>query len=123
MKTMTVYDPAMCCSTGVCGPSVDPALARFGGDLDWLAGKGVSVTRYNLAQEPGAFAAAPAVSKALEEKGTECLPIVVVDGAVVSEGKYPSRGQLARWTGTAMELPVQSAPSSCCDPKDGGSCC
>jgi hypothetical protein len=34
--TLCVFDPAMCCSTGVCGPSVDPELARFAADLDWL---------------------------------------------------------------------------------------
>ncbi len=28
-----VYDPAMCCSTGVCGPEVDPVLVRFATDL------------------------------------------------------------------------------------------
>ena len=27
MKTVTVYDPALCCSTGVCGVEVDPALS------------------------------------------------------------------------------------------------
>ena len=27
--TIRVFDPAMCCSTGVCGPSVEPDLARF----------------------------------------------------------------------------------------------
>ena len=52
-----VFDPAMCCSTGVCGPSVPPALARFAGDLEWLARKGVDVTRYNLTHEPQAFLA------------------------------------------------------------------
>ena len=52
-----VFDPAMCCSTGVCGPSVPPALARFAGDLEWLARHGVDVTRYGLTHEPQAFVA------------------------------------------------------------------
>ncbi|MEX2621006.1 MAG: arsenic metallochaperone ArsD family protein, partial [Egibacteraceae bacterium] len=56
MVTVEVFDPAMCCSTGVCGPSVDPALARFASDLDWLGEQGAQVRRYNLGQEPGAFA-------------------------------------------------------------------
>jgi hypothetical protein len=43
-----IFDPAMCCSTGVCGPSVDPELVRFAADLDWLARQGVEVERYNL---------------------------------------------------------------------------
>lgn len=53
---LEVFDPAVYCSTGVCGPSVDPDLARFAGDLQWLSSDGVHVTRYNLATEPQAFA-------------------------------------------------------------------
>ena len=52
---LEVFDPAMCCSTGVCGPSPNPALAPFAADLDWVAAQGVGVRRYNLGQEPGAF--------------------------------------------------------------------
>jgi arsenite methyltransferase len=40
-----VYDPAMCCSTGVCGPDVDPALVRFAADVKWLQERGVPVER------------------------------------------------------------------------------
>ena len=28
MKKIEIFDPAMCCSTGVCGPSVNPELIR-----------------------------------------------------------------------------------------------
>lgn len=56
MTTIEVFDPPMCCSTGVCGPSVDPALATFASDLDWIATQGAEVTRHNLSQEPKAFA-------------------------------------------------------------------
>ena len=30
------FDPAMCCSTGVCGVDVDPVLAQFAADLKWV---------------------------------------------------------------------------------------
>ena len=49
-----VYDPPMCCPTGVCGTDADDVLARFAADLDWLARQGVQVRRYNLSQEPQA---------------------------------------------------------------------
>lgn len=94
MPSLQVFDPAMCCSTGVCGPTVDPVLPRFAGDLEFLVSQGVQVTRHNLVQEPGAFTAIEAVKQVLNEKGTECLPILVVDGKVVSEGRYPERGEL-----------------------------
>ena len=57
MKKLEVYDPAMCCSTGVCGPEVDPVLVTFAADLKWVAEQGVIVQRFNLGQEPQAFAA------------------------------------------------------------------
>lgn len=58
-KTLSIYDPAMCCSTGVCGVEVDPRLPRFAADLAWLQGLGVRVERFNLAQDPRAFALSP----------------------------------------------------------------
>ncbi len=100
---LTVYDPPMCCTTGVCGPAVDPALVRFAADLEWLAGKGIEVQRFNLAQQPGAFAENPAIRQALAENGNDGLPLIVVDGAIVHRGGYPKRDQLAGWTGVDTE--------------------
>jgi AhpD family alkylhydroperoxidase len=95
-----VYDPAMCCSTGVCGPSVDPQLVRFSADLEWLRSQGVTVERFNLAQQPGAFAQDAAAKAALMMGGDEVnLPLVKVDGKVKSSGVYPSRAELAEWAG------------------------
>jgi len=99
MTTVHVFDPAMCCSTGVCGPSVDPQLARFSADLEWLARQGVAVERFNLAQQPGAFVADDTVKAALESKGEAGLPLGKVNGEVKSSGDYPSREQLAAWAG------------------------
>ncbi len=99
MTTVQVFDPAMCCSTGVCGPSVDPQLTRFAADLDWLKAQGVSVERFNLAQQPAAFAQDAAVRAALETKGDAGLPLVKVNGRTQCSGAYPSRAELARWAG------------------------
>ena len=97
--TVEVFDPSMCCSTGVCGPSVDPLLPRFAADLDWLADHGIQISRHNLAQEPAAFAAAPVVQAALAAHGTDCLPLILVDGRIVSQGTYPTRAELGHWAG------------------------
>lgn len=96
MGKLQVFDPAMCCSTGVCGPSVDPALPRFAADLEWLKSKGLEVERYNLAQEVAAFTSNPIVKQALNSKGSKCLPLLLLDGAIVSEGGYPAREELAK---------------------------
>jgi hypothetical protein len=122
MKTLEVFDPAMCCSTGVCGVEVDPVLAQFSADLKWVEEKGIKVARHNLGQEPAAFAANPAVVKEMEA-GMDRLPVIVVDGHIVSTGMYPSRQQLMQKLGmTPMntEIPPVKA-GSCCSPKSG--CC
>ncbi len=103
MSKLQVYDPAMCCSTGVCGPSVDPVLPRFSADLEWLKSKGVDVERFNLAQDLAAFSGNSTVKQALNSQGTKCLPMILVDGRVVSQSDYPTREQLARFTGVAFE--------------------
>jgi len=117
MKSVQVYDKPMCCSTGICGPEVDPVLPQFAADLDWLKGQGHSVERYNLAQQPQAFIANRTIQQLLASEGTECLPVVVVDGQVVSRAVYPTRAELASWVGgslTAQSLPVTIPSGGCC---------
>lgn len=122
MKKLEIFDPAMCCSTGVCGVEVDPVLAQFAADLKWLEEHGVSVSRHNLGQEPQAFAANPAVVAAMNQS-IDTLPIVAIDGHIVSTGTYPSRQQLAQ----KLEIKLTTAEKphvvagKCCDPKSG--CC
>jgi hypothetical protein len=116
MKKLEVFDPPMCCSSGVCGPKVDPVLPRFAGDLEWLKKQGVAVTRCNLAQQPLAFAENAAVREALEKEDLACLPLILVDGQIVSRGAYPAREALAAWAGVRAEAESAKAPqaSSCC---------
>ena len=101
MKKLEVFDPAMCCSTGVCGVDVDPVLAQFAADLQWVEAHGIAVERHNLGQAPQAFAANSAVLKEMEA-GMDRLPILVVDGHIVATGMYPSRVQLAQKLGIAL---------------------
>lgn len=116
-----IFDPALCCATGVCGPAVDPELSRFFADVDWLIRCGASVQRFNLAKDPGLFAQNEAVRSALEEVGEEALPLVMVDGQVVCSGEYPSRAQLAKWAGVSERNgKPKVAKGSCCGPEG---CC
>ncbi len=115
MPTIEVFDPPLCCASGVCGPSVDPALLRFAGALAWLRRQGVTIVRRNLAQEPDAFAANAAVRGALETTGESALPLTLVDGRVIATGAYPSKADLAAATG----VPLRTLPIA---PEGGGSC-
>jgi Arsenical resistance operon protein ArsD len=125
---LEVFDPALCCPTGVCGPSVDPELVRFNSDLAWLSGQGVGVERFNLAQQPQAFAANRQVADLLGKTGVAALPLVLCAGKVVTTGSYPSREALATAAGlpaaTAAAQPVRlrlSVIRPKCEP--GSGCC
>lgn len=101
MAKIQVFDPPMCCSTGVCGPNVDPQLVRFAGDLEWLKSTGIEVERFNLSQEPGAFVDNPLVAAAM--RGSDnALPLLLLDGKIVAQGSYPAREVLAELVGLTV---------------------
>jgi AhpD family alkylhydroperoxidase len=102
MKKIQVFDPALCCSTGVCGTEVDQALVDFSADVDWLKHAGGQIERFNLAQQPMAFADSPIVKAFLERSGAEGLPLILLDGATVLTGRYPTRDELAQWLGLVV---------------------
>jgi hypothetical protein len=123
MKTVQVYDKPMCCTTGICGPDVDPVLPRFAADLEWLKSLGHRVERYNLAQQPTAFIENNAVHRLISTEGTNCLPLVSVDGVIVSRQEYPNRDSMAAWLGSCQSkavLPLADADGGCCGPQG---CC
>ena len=121
MTKVQVFDKPLCCSSGVCGPDVDPALVTFAADLQWLERHGVQVQRINPAHQPTLFAESELVREELKKHGDGCLPMIVVNDAVVSRGVFPSRTQLAGWTGIAAsslpELPVMK--TGCCGDSQG----
>ena len=108
MSRVEIFDPAMCCSTGVCGPSVDPALVQFAADVEWLKRRGVDVARYNLSQQPQAFVTNTVVREAMHQGGVGALPLVLVGGQVAFRGAYPSRTDLCARLG----LPDVDEPGS-----------
>lgn len=113
MTKIQVYDPAMCCSTGVCGSTIDPALVRFSADADWAKGQGIDLVRYNLGQEPMAFVHNSVVKRFLDRSGAEALPLIVVEGEIALAGRYPTRAELLRWAGLAPPA-VESPSGGCC---------
>lgn len=120
MKMITVYDPALCCSTGVCGTDVDQSLVNFSADADWVKQQGVTLTRFNLAQQPMAFVENELVKNFLQNSGAEGLPLILVDGAFVMAGRYPTREDMARWCDLSLAPKIKSI-QACCNGND--SCC
>lgn len=103
MKKVEIFDPAMCCSTGVCGPSVDPELTRVASAIYLLEKKGFDIKRYQLTNDPDKFADNVEVNSVLHEKGPDALPVVLVNNQVVKVGRYPTNEELADWFEVKIE--------------------
>jgi hypothetical protein len=110
MKRLEIFDPAMCCPTGVCGPSVDPELTRIAAVLFSLQKKGFDISRYNLTNEPMVFAENTVVNKVLHEKGPEALPAILLNGELLKMGKYPTNQELSDWLGIDEKEFTESKP-------------
>jgi hypothetical protein len=117
MTTIEIFEPALCCSTGVCGAEVDQTLVDFAADVAWAKQNGTTIRRWNLAQQPLAFAENAIVKAFLERSGQEALPLVLAGGEVALAGRYPRRAELARWAGVEQE--GAEPDDDCCS----GNCC
>lgn len=125
MKKMKIFEPAMCCPTGLCGVGVDPELLRISTVLETLKKSGAIVDRFNLSSAPAEFITDPIINTYINAKGTEGLPAVMVDGKIVIEGRYPTNDEFT----ALLDLPAallgkpaekaQGGGGSCCE----GGCC
>lgn len=122
MTSIQIFDPALCCSTGVCGVDIDQQLVDFSAAIDWARQNGAQIERFNLAQQPMAFAENAVVKRFLERSGAEALPLILLDGEVALAGRYPLKAELARWAGiaTAPDSAAAKPAGDCCS---GSRCC
>ncbi|PFG16376.1 arsenite-transporting ATPase [Propionicimonas paludicola] len=127
MVSIRVFEPALCCNTGVCGEDVDQALVSFSADLEFLISQGVDISRHNLANDTAAFIQNPVVANFIGAVGSEGLPLVLVDNVAVLTGRYPTREMLVRYAGLASAgaktLPLATVPSQGCCGGPSSSCC
>jgi hypothetical protein len=114
-RRVELYEPAMCCQTGVCGPSVDQQLIDVREDLRWAESRGVDISRHNLSSDPDAFVVNPKVTGLMAAFGEAALPVLVVDGDIAIHGHYPSREELAGLLSLecAVEPPQSSGGCGC----------
>jgi len=99
MKNIKVFDPAMCCSSGVCGANIKPSLIEFAGVINTIKKAGWSVERHNLSQEPMAFIQYSAAKNYLETKGQDKLPAIYIDNELIFSEEYPSRKEILDYLG------------------------
>ena len=117
MPAIRVFEPPLCCNTGVCGPELDQKLVNFTADLKHLASTGADISRFNLASDPVAFAENAGVVAFLQAAGSEALPLVLVDDVTVMTGRYPTRAELSRYAGMSLEMSQpegQTTSDGCC---------
>ncbi len=96
-QTITILDPALCCSTGVCGPDVDDALVQTAANVKWLKSLGYEVNRHNLSNDATAFKNYPKAVEKLQKEGADSLPYILIDGELVMTGKYPQKSEWLNW--------------------------
>jgi hypothetical protein len=96
MTELTLYEEAMCCSTGVCGPDPDDELVEVSAALDQLEEKfDVDVSRANMQHNIEQFLETQQIADLVEEHGPSILPITVVDDEIVAKEAYLSYDELA----------------------------
>lgn len=135
MKSMKIFEPAMCCSTGLCGVGVDPELLRISTVLNTMEKNGIKVERYNLSNSPDEFIKSTVVNNIIKTEGVEILPLAVLDGEIVITGRYPTNDEFIKY----LDIPssylgeqpkeikaAESLQGGCCceggDCSDGGCC-
>ena len=102
MKKIEIFDPAMCCPTGLCGTNINPELMRIAVVIESLKKQGIIVTRHNL------YVSNKTVNDFLQKHGADALPITLVDGEIAVSQTYPTTKQMSEWTGVNLDfMPVK----------------
>jgi chaperonin GroEL (HSP60 family) len=130
MKKMQIFEPAMCCSTGLCGVGVDPELLRISTVLNSLKKNGINIERYNLSNAPHEFINCKAVNQLISGKGVDKLPVTVLDDEIIITGRYPTNEEFVKLLNIPMSyvgeqpktVKVTTQRSKGCG-CSGGKCC
>lgn len=104
MKTIHIFESALCCTEETGGLDVDQALLDIEADVEWAKGTGAQVERFNLAQQATAFEENAIVKAFIEGSGQDALPLTLVDGEIALAGRYPRRMELAKWINKSASI-------------------
>jgi len=95
-SVVEIFDPPMCCPTGLCGPTLDQALLDVNEMMLALKADGVRVERYQMTSHPQKFTGNPDVMRLVQEKEMAALPITIVQGKVIKAGVYPTIAEVRK---------------------------
>lgn len=93
-STVELFDPPMCCPTGLCGPTLDQTLLDVNEMILALKAASVTVERYQMTSHPTKFTGNPEVMKLVQQRQMEALPITVIGGRVIKAGAYPTLAEV-----------------------------
>ncbi len=98
MTQLTLYEEAMCCSTGVCGPDPDDELVEVSAALDQLDDEfeDVEISRANMQHNIDQFLETQRIYDLVQEHGPSILPITVVDDEIIAREEYLDYNELAQ---------------------------
>ncbi len=100
-----IFDPPMCCPSGLCGPTVDPALLDINEAILNLRKEFngmIVIERYLLTQQGAKFMQTPEVLRLLKMHGVEILPVTTINGEVVKQQAYPSHEEFKSLIGERL---------------------
>lgn len=118
---ITLLEPAMCCSTGLCGEVVDDVLVETAANIKWLKSLGHEVNRHNISNDADAFIKFPKAIQRLQQDGLNSLPYILINGNIVTTGVYPVKAQWEQWLKNEQMLaPTEAAVNNS---SDTGGCC
>lgn len=128
MTKLELFERALCCPTGVCGPSVDEDLLMITSVFESLKNiENVEAIRYNLANNPDVFAGREEVIGAIHKNGKKALPITILDGGIVKTGEYPSKDEISELVHVDLDhITIEqnnAEEASCCGDEKTDSCC
>lgn len=92
-----IYDPALCCPTGLCGVNIDPELMRIAVVIESLKKKGILIERFNLRDNPQVYVDTKVVNDFIQKESIDNFPITTLNGVIVLTKSYPSNKQISEW--------------------------
>lgn len=113
MKKMVIYEPAMCCPTGICGASVDKELLRVLSLVNQVNQTENRIERCNLTDQPMAFVENQVVNDLLNSEGLAVLPLTFFEGQLFKKGAYPTNDEVS----SAFDMPIKKAVRDRSKPK------
>jgi len=93
-KVIILYEPTLCCSSGICGPNPDQALVTLQDTIDKIKEHGIGIERFQITTHPRKFTDNAEIMKLMQQRQLDALPITAVDGKIVKVGGYPSMADL-----------------------------